>query len=183
MIKININRFGGRGATSSASVIKTTLYHGSPNKNIKNFDINLSGSNTMSSEYGIFLTDSEKFANDFSYQRIETNSMFVDKKGEQGKVYEVKINVKKPLDLSKEKDFDKLYEYASGLGKLDGKETFKKNMKNWQKIGNHQLMKGNLDLKKIAKSGKYDVVIAKLQVQGNEKEYIVFDSKKVKIKK
>lgn len=179
-MKLNIQQFGGRGANINNSVIKRTLYHGSPNVNIDNFDISFSGKNTLSGEYGIYFTDSKEFADDFSYERIETNSMFFDKKGAKGKIYEAKINVNKPLDLGKVKNFDSLYKYASDLGKLDGKEAFISNMKNWQRIGNHQLMKGNLDLKKIANSKKYDVVIAKLDVQRKGNEYIVFDNKKIK---
>lgn len=181
MLDLDIQRFGGRGASFSNSIIKRTLYHGSPNANIESFDISLSGLNTSSGEYGIYFTDSKQFADDFSYERIETDSMFFDKKGAKGRVYNAKINVNKPLDFAKVKDFKELYKYASPIGKLDGEEAFIQNMKRWQQIGNHQLMKGNIDLKKIAKSKKYDVVIAKLNVQGKEREYIVFDNKRVKM--
>ena len=179
-MKLNIQIFGGRGAVSSNSVIKKTLYHGSPNTNIDSFDISYSGQNTQSGEYGIYFTDSKEFADEFSYERIETNSMFFDRKGAKGKVYEAKINVNKPLDLAKVKDFDDLYNYASNLGKLDGKEAFISNMKRWQQIGNHQLMKGNLDLKKIASSKKYDVVIAKLDVQKKEMNILFLIIKKLR---
>ena len=156
-----------------------SLYHGSPNTDITEFDINKSGQNTMSAEYGIYFTDSEKSADDFSYERIETDSMFFDKKGKKGKVYEAYLNLEKPLDFRKlsKKEISDLYEYASHLGQLDGKETFIENMTKWQQIGNHQLMKGNLDLKKL--SNKYDGFIAKMDVKNNELEYVVFDPKQV----
>ena len=156
-----------------------SLYHGSPNVDITEFDINKSGQNTMSAEYGIYFTDSEKSADDFSYERIETDSMFFDKKGKKGKVYEAYLNLEKPLDFRKlsKQEISDLYEYASHLGQLDGKETFIENMTKWQQIGNHQLMKGNLDLKKL--SNKYDGFIAKMDVKNNELEYVVFDPKQV----
>lgn len=156
-----------------------SLYHGSPNVDITEFDINKSGQNTMSAEYGIYFTDSKKSADDFSYERIETDSMFFDKKGKKGKVYEAYLNLEKPLDFRKlsKQEISDLYEYASHLGQLDGKETFIENMTKWQQIGNHQLMKGNLDLKKL--SNKYDGFIAKMDVKNNELEYVVFNPKQV----
>lgn len=161
------------------------MYHGSPNENIQEFDIEKSGANTMSAEYGIFFTDSKTFADDFSYERIETDSMFFDKRGKKGKVYEAYLNIEKPLDFGKinDNEIKDLYKYASNIGKIDGEETFVNNMKNWQKIGNHQLMKGNLNLKSIANNSDYDGIIAKLEVQKDDKEYVVFKKKQIKLLK
>lgn len=159
------------------------VYHGTPNtSNFTVFDTNKSGFNTMNGEYGIYFTDSKKFADDFSYERIETDSMFFDKKGEKGKVYTNYLNITNPLDFSQltEDDINNLYKYASEIGKIDGKEQFIENMLNWQQIGNHQLMKGNLNLKEIAENSSYDGVKAKLDVKGNENEYIVFNSNQIK---
>lgn len=158
------------------------VYHGTPNPGFTIFETNRSGENTNSAEYGLFFTDSEKFADDFSYERIETDSMFFDKKGEKGDIYKAYLNAENVLDFSQlsEQEISNLYDYASYIGQLDGKEKFISNMKNWQEIGNHQLMKGNLDLEKIANESIYDGIKAKLNVKGNEHEYIVFDSNQVK---
>lgn len=159
------------------------VYHGTPSQdNFAVFDPNRAGENTLSGEYGLYFTDSKEFADDFSYERLESDSMFFDIKGEKGNVYTNYLNVTNPLDFAKltKEDISNLYDYASDLGKLDGKERFVENMLKWQQIGNHQLMKGNLDLKAIADNSNYDGIKAKLNVQGNENEYIVFNSNQVK---
>lgn len=159
------------------------VYHGTPSQGkFTVFDPNRAGENTSSGEYGLYFTDSKEFADDFSYERLESGSMFFDIKGEKGNVYTNYLNVTNPLDFAKltKKDISNLYDYASDIGKLDGKQQFIDNMLKWQQIGNHQLMKGNLDLKAIADNSNYDGIKAKLNVQGNENEYIVFNSNQVK---
>ena len=158
------------------------VYHGTPNVGFTVFDTNKSSSNTQSGEYGIFFTDSKDFADDFSYERIPTDSMFFDQKGKKGNIYTAYLNAKNVLDFANlnEQEINELYNYASEIGKIDGKEKFVENMKKWQQIGNHQLMKGNLNLKEIADNSNYDGIKAKLNVQGNENEYIVFNSNQVK---
>ena len=158
------------------------VYHGTPNPGFTIFDTNKSGQNTSSGEYGLYFTDSKDFADEFSYERLETDSMFFDQKGKKGEVYPVYLNAKNVLDFANltEQEINDLYEYASNIGQLDGKEKFVENMLKWQQIGNHQLMKGNLDLKAIADNSNYDGIKAKLNVQGNENEYIVFNSNQIK---
>lgn len=158
------------------------VYHGTPNPGFTIFDTNKAGQNTSSGEYGLYFTDSKQFADDFSYERLETDSMFYDKKGKKGDVYPVYLNATNVLDFANltEQQISDLYNYASNLGKIDGKEKFVENMLKWQQIGNHQLMKGNLDLKAIANNSDYDGIKAKLNVQGNENEYIVFNSNQIK---
>ena len=158
------------------------VYHGTPTPEFTIFDISKAGKNTSSGDYGIFFTDSKDFADEFSYERIETNSMFFDKKGKKGRVYSAYLNAKNVLDFANlnQEQIENLYNYASGLGKIDGKEKFVQNMLKWQQIGNHQLMKVSLDLKAIANNSEYDGIKAKLNVQGNENEYIVFNSNQIK---
>ena len=158
------------------------VYHGTPTPGFTIFDIDRAGANTSSSERGLFFTDSRKFADDFSYERLESGSMFYDIKGKKGDVYPVYLNSTNMLDFANlsEQEINDLYDYASFMGQLDGKEKFVKNMLEWQSIGNHQLMKLNLDLRKIADNSNYDGVKAKLNVQGNENEYIVFNSNQIK---
>ena len=50
---------------------KGTLYHGSPNTDIKEFDMKRAGQNTSSGEKLLFFTDSKQMADDFSYERLE----------------------------------------------------------------------------------------------------------------
>lgn len=161
-----------------------TFYHGSPNKNITEFDINQAGKNTSSGERALYFTDSPEVANEFSYERLPSDSMFVDNRGAKGRVYPVNLAMDNPLDLSNlsDKQIEELWQYASPLGKLDGKEKFIKNMKAFRDYGNDQLIKTNLDLGKLANS-QYDGFTARMYPnQDNQaREYAVFDNSKVKM--
>ena len=161
-----------------------TFYHGSPNKNITEFDINQAGKNTSSGEHALYFTDSPEVADEFSYERLPSDSMFVDNRGAKGRVYPVNLAMDNPLDLSNlsDKQIEELWQYASPLGKLDGKEKFIKNMKAFRDYGNDQLIKTNLDLDKLANS-PYDGFTARMYPnQDNQaREYAVFDNSKVKM--
>ena len=161
-----------------------TFYHGSPNKNITEFDINQAGKNTSSGEHALYFTDSPEVADEFSYERLPSDSMFVNNRGAKGRVYPVNLAMDNPLDLSNlsDKQIEELWQYASPLGKLDGKEKFIKNMKAFRDYGNDQLIKTNLDLDKLAGS-QYDGFTARMYPnQGNQaREYAVFDNSKVKM--
>ena len=161
-----------------------TFYHGSPNKNITEFDINQAGKNTSSGEHALYFTDSPEVADEFSYERLPSDSMFVDNRGAKGRVYPVNLAMDNPLDLSNlsDKQIEELWQYASPLGKLDGKEKFIKNMKAFRDYGNDQLIKTNLDLDKLANS-QYDGFTARMYPnQDNQaREYAVFDNSKVKM--
>lgn len=161
-----------------------TFYHGSPNKNITEFDINQAGKNTSSGEHALYFTDSPEVADEFSYERLPSDSMFVDNRGAKGRVYPVNLAMDNPLDLSNlsDKQIEELWQYASPLGKLDGKEKFIKNMKAFRDYGNDQLIKTNLDLDKLANS-PYDGFTARMYPnQANQaREYAVFDNSKVKM--
>lgn len=161
-----------------------TFYHGSPNKNITEFDINQAGKNTSSGEHALYFTDSPEVADEFSYERLPSDSMFVNNRGAKGRVYPVNLAMDNPLDLSNlsDKQIEELWQYASPLGKLDGKEKFIKNMKAFRDYGNDQLIKTNLDLDKLANS-QYDGFTARMYPnQDNQaREYAVFDNSKVKM--
>ena len=161
-----------------------TFYHGSPNKNITEFDINQAGKNTSSGEHALYFTDSPEVADEFSYERLPSDSMFVDNRGAKGRVYPVNLAMDNPLDLSNlsDKQIEELWQYASPLGKLDGKEKFIKNMKAFRDYGNDQLIKTNLDLDKLANS-PYDGFTARMYPnQDNQaREYAVFDNSKIKM--
>ena len=159
------------------------LFHGSPNVDIDEFDMGRAGQNTSSAEKAFFFTDDKKWADDFSYERIPTESLFVELKGKKGRIYEGYLNMKNPLDLStmSDKQISDLYTYASNMGTLDGKEKFIERIKNWQKIGNDQLIKGYIDLRRF-KDSKYDGIIAKMEVGKDAKEFIVFDSSQFKLR-
>ena len=90
---------GGRGASSGANTYH--LYHGSPNANIDSFDIAKAGTNTSTGEKLIFFTNSKDFADDFSYERIDTGSLLFNQKGQKGRVYEADVEIKNPLNLTK----------------------------------------------------------------------------------
>lgn len=159
------------------------LFHGSPSEDIEEFDEGKAGSNTRSGEKAFFFTDSKNWADEFSYERIPTDSLFFEDRGKKGKIYEGYLNIKNPLDLGKmsEKQISDMYEYASELGKLDGKDKFVQRIKKWQRIGNDQLIKVQINLEKFKKSN-YDGMIARMEVGSDSKEYIVFDSSQFKLK-
>ncbi|MDD7755325.1 MAG: hypothetical protein PUJ51_12595 [Clostridiales bacterium] len=160
-----------------------TVYRGEPTKGKTEYIAKKGGGNKENNEYGIYFTNSKDFAKDFAFERIQDpNDIFFVKKGKEGELKESYLNITNPLNLGtiSREEISNLYDYASDIGKLDGKETFINNMLNWQRIGNHQLMKMNLDMKKIADNTTYDGLIAKLNVQGDEIEYAVFNSNQIK---
>lgn len=162
-----------------------TFYHGSPNKNITEFDVNQAGKNTSSGEHALYFTDSPQVADDFSYERLPGDSMFIENKGAKGRVYPVNLEMNNPLDLDDLTDAQirELWEYASPLGQLDGQEKFIRNLTDWRdNAHNAQLTKGYLDLDKLRDS-QYDGFMARMYPnQDNQaREYAVFDNSKVKM--
>ena len=162
-----------------------TFYHGSPNANITEFDINQAGKNTSSGERALYFTDSPEVADDFSYERLPSDSMFVDNRGAKGRVYPVNLEMNNPLDLDNLTDAQirELWEYASPLGQLDGQEKFIKNLTEFRDAAhNGQLTKTLLDLDKL-KNSPYDGFTARMYPnQDNQaREYAVFDNSKVKM--
>lgn len=161
-----------------------TFYHGSPNKYIQAFDESKAGTNVGTDYAGIFFTDNKDFAEEFSYERQNANSMFFNKKGEKGKVYEAELDIKKPLDLNNltnemKKDIKEKYLVNNGLG---NEENFK--MFNfWLDRGNIQGAKALIDFKKVANDNKYDGYIADLgdKYKGSN-EYVIFKGSQAKLK-
>lgn len=161
-----------------------TFYHGSPNKNITEFDINQAGKNTRSGERALYFTDSPEVADEFSYERIPTDDLFVENRGAKGRVYPVNLEMNNPLDLDNLTDaqIDELWPYASYMGSWQGKDVFTRDLKNWRDVNNAQLIKGYLDMDKLAGS-PYDGFMARMYPnQDNQaREYAVFDNSKVKM--
>ena len=166
--------------SQSSKGFKGTLYHGSPNTDIKEFDMKRAGQNTSSGEKLLFFTDSKQMADDFSYERLEGSSKYFQQRGKKGRVYEVDVEMKNPLDLRKlsDKDIDNILKLDDEgiLTRDDIKEFASKN---------HQLLKAGLTLTADSlKSLGYDGLIANTGKAGhNSIEYAVVDSKQAKIKK
>ena len=142
-----IEREKERNNEQATKGFKGTLYHGSPAKDIEEFDMSLAGKNTSS--------------------------------GEKGRVYEVDVEIKNPLDFRNLSDKD-----IDNLLKLDMDGLLTKDIV--QSLStNHQLLKASLDLRaeSLIKLG-YDGFIANTGKAGhNSLEYAVVDSKQAKIKK
>ena len=160
-------------------------YHGSPETNLTEFDLSKAGKNTMSGERAIYFTDSAPTAEEFAYERIPTDSIFVNNKGKKGKVYRTNLDIKNTLDLDNLTDAQiaELWDYASPLGRLNGRDDFIKQMKYWRdEAKNPQLIKGNLDLGALAKSD-YDSFSATMYPNSDNtaKEYGIFDPTKATI--
>ena len=162
--------------------VAKTFYHGSPSMDITDFDINMAGRNTRSGERAIWFTDDYPTAEEFSYERIPGDTLFADKRGAKGKVYERSLGLENPLDLSNlsDKQIEELYKYADSRMAFDGKENFIRRMKEFRDAGNDQLMKSQLDMKKLSNS-EYDGIVAKMYPGENEvREIGVFDPRKIK---
>ena len=167
---------GSRGAGSGRVKAKTyALFHGSSKTDIEAFDIAHAGTNTSTGEHFLFFTDSREQADEFSYERIATNSMFVDQRGAKGRVYEVDVTMNKPLDLTNPSKAD-----IKNLIKLSDGELDESTIKRLSK-GNNQLLKAYIDLDKITQYG-YDGFIAKMNKKG-DKEYAVVNNDQAKIRK
>ena len=163
-------------AKSAGGTVKTyALFHGSPRTDIQDFDIEKAGTNTSTGEKFLFFTDSRDAADEFSYERQSTGSMFIDRKGAKGKVYEVDVTMKRPLDFSNPSNQD-----IKNLVKLSGGELTPERIKKFSK-GNNQLLKAYVDLDKLSQFG-YDGFIAKMDKQGH-KEYAVLSGKQAKIRR
>ena len=162
--------------------VAKTFYHGSPSMDITDFDINMAGKNTRSGERAIWFTDDYPTAEEFSYERIPGDTLFADKRGAKGKVYERNLGLENPLDLSNlsDKQIEELYKYADSRMAFDGKENFIRRMKEFRDAGNDQLIKSQLDMKKLSNS-EYDGIVAKMYPGENEvREIGVFDTRKIK---
>ena len=164
-----------------------TYYHGSPETDITEFDINRAGKNTRSGEKAIYFTDTPEAAEEFAYERIPTDSIFVDKVGKRGGVYEANLDMRNTLDLDNLTDAQirELWNYASPLGQLDGQEAFVQRLTDWRdKYHNPQLTKGYIDLEALRNS-PYDSFSATMypNTDNKAKEYAIFDATKAKITK
>ena len=164
----------GNGASMNARTY--ALFHGSPQNDIEEFDIEKAGTNTSTGENFLFFTDSEQMADEFSYERLSSSvSSFINQKGKKGSVYEVDVTMSKPLDLTNASK-----EYLKNLIKLSDGELTESMVKKYS-TGNNQILKEYIDLNRITEFG-YDGFIAKMNRQGN-KEYAVVSNKQVVIKK
>lgn len=164
---------GNRGGQNSKRISKI-LYHGSPDTNITQFDDNHMSSNVSSGEKFIYFTDDLQFADDFSYERLETNSMFFNKKGAKGSIYQAKITMNKPLDFTNLSAID-----MKNIMKMAKKEGVDEDTINRVlNIGNHRLLKVLIGINNIKDYG-YDGYIAKTSVNGNALEYAVASSRQI----
>lgn len=163
---------------STAKGFKGTLYHGSPETDIEEFDMDRAGSNTSSGEKLIYFTDSKQLAEDFSYERLEGSSKYFQRRGKKGRVYEVDVEMKNPLDLRNLSDKD-----IDNILNLDVDGILTKDMVKMYAQKNHQLLKSGLELTaESLKSLGYDGLIANTGKAGhNSLEYAVVDSKQAKI--
>ena len=185
---LTYNRLGGKPKTVADLMNEPkTYYHGSPETDITEFDINRAGKNTRSGEKAIYFTDTPEAAEEFAYERIPTDSIFMDKVGKRGGVYEANLDMRNTLDLDNLTDAQirELWNYASPLGQLDGQEAFVQRLTDWRdKYHNPQLTKGYIDLEAL-KNSPYDSFSATMypNTDNKAKEYAIFDASKAKITK
>lgn len=174
-----IQRAKDAHAAETGKGFKGTLYHGSPATDIEEFDMSRAGANTSSGEKLLFFTDSKQLAEDFSYERLEGSTKYFQRRGEKGRVYEVDVEIKNPLDFRNlsEKDIENILKLDIE-GVLTREDVISLS-------SNHQLLKTNLDLRaeSLKKLG-YDGLIANTGKAGHYAlEYAVVDSNQAKIRK
>lgn len=169
----SLGRFTTSGGGASFS---GTLLHGSPNKGIKEFDINRAGSNTGSGEKLLFFTNDKQMADDFSYERLPGSSKFMNVKGKKGEVYRTKVKMKNPLDFRNLSDDD-----IKAIKELDADGILTdSNIKMMAGMKNHGSLKAALDLRpETLKRLGYDGIIA--NTDNGKTEFAVIDSKQTKI--
>jgi hypothetical protein len=169
----SLGRFTTSGGGASFS---GTLLHGSPNKGIKEFDINRAGSNTGSGEKLLFFTNDKQMADDFSYERLPGSTKFMNVRGKKGEVYRTKVRMKKPLDFRNLSDDD-----IKAIKELDADGILTdKDIKMMAGMKNHGSLKAGLDLRPetLSRLG-YDGIIA--NTDNGKTEFAVVDSKQTKI--
>lgn len=173
-----IEREKAKAGAESGTGFKGTLYHGSPSTDIEEFDMKRAGQNTSSGEKLLFFTDSKQMADDFSYERLDGSSKFFQQRGKKGRVYEVDVEMKNPLDFRKLSDKD-----IDNILKLDEEGLLTKQEVKRYAESNHQLLKVGLTLTSDSlKELGYDGLIANTGKAGhNSLEYAVVDSKQAKI--
>lgn len=173
-----IEREKAKAEAETGKGFKGTLYHGSPNTDIEEFDMSRAGQNTSSGEKLLFFTDSKQMTDDFSYERLEGSSKFFQQRGEKGRVYEVDVEMKNPLDFRNLSDKD-----IDNILKLDEEGLLTKQEVQRYAQSNHQLLKAGLLLTSDSlKELGYDGLIANTGKAGhNSLEYAVVDSKQAKI--
>lgn len=162
---------------SSGRTTKTyALFHGSPSTDIEQFDVSRAGKSTSSGERLLFFTDSRDVADEFSYERLKTDSMFIDKKGKKGRVYEVDVSMQNPLDLTNLSSRDIRNLIRLSYGELTEDMVRRLSAKN------NQLLKTYVDLDKLADYG-YDGIIARMYTNSDAREFGVINSDQVRIRR
>ena len=155
------------------------LFHGSPNKDIKQFSTQYKGLQSGVAEDVIYFTNSEEIADEFSAIKVPSpNSRFVLlDTGKRGKVYEVYMDMKNPLDMRNLTEKDKEFiaqSYAKTRGEdIETGRWFVKNNKN------HQQLKIAFSAKDVQEAG-YDGVIQEMYMGSGQYEYGVFDPNQIK---
>ncbi len=175
---IDSNQIKNINTQNRTSKINDLVYHGSPISNLTMLDIAKSGSNTQSEKGVVYFTNDKNFAEDFSYERIPTESSLVDKKGKKGKVYEANINLNNPLDLTNLTD-----KMIDDLVKMDLNKIYTRDrVVEYSKAMNGQLLKTaiNYDRQDLKKYG-YDGIIAWADKKKGVKEYGVLDNNQIKL--
>ena len=155
------------------------LYHGSLNPNIVEFSPEFAGQATGVPERIMYFTNDFKTADEFSNERIPTQSMFFDQKsGRKGEVYQVYIDMKNPFDFRNltQKEIDLLTDLVSqqfGIVDSAGRQWIESIKEN------HQIGKTVLDNEILEQNG-YDGIIAEMYLGTGIFEYGVLSPEQIK---
>lgn len=156
------------------------LYHGSLNTDIQSFSKEFYGKKTGVPDKYIFFTNDFSTANNFSKEYAQASSKFIQTPtGKEGKVYNVYLDMRNPLDLRNlsAKDIQFITEaYAESYGEtlVEAKESMKR-----MNFNNHQMVKIAFTGDQVREAG-YDGLIAEMYPGTGIYEYGVFNGDQIK---
>ena len=172
------------------------FYHGSPNNDFKEFDINRAGQTTgIYTERALFFTNDYATADEFTYNRLNTSASMAKKVGQKGEVRKFKLFAEKPLDLSNltKKDIANIVkiiranESLSLPASMTDAEIRKKYVDVYINNGNLQGLKFYLNVDALPQYG-YDALVLPMYARVQAKrdpsksgvlEYAVFSNEQV----
>lgn len=154
------------------------LFHGSPNKDIKQFTTQFKGKRSGVAENLMYFTNDVKVAEHFS-KEVTNQGLIMEtyKTGEIGRVYEVYMDMKKPFDFRNLNEQE--LEFLAEMGAKSYNEDIELIKFQMSKTTNHQTLKLLVDNEMLKEAG-YDGLIAEMYQRPDELEYGVFDSNQIK---
>ena len=171
---------GGRGSSSTTGKATTyKLYYGSTDTNIENLDVAAYGLVVDTGQPLLFFSESRSEADELSHERLPGPHPMVYQMGKKGRVYEVDVTMRRPLDFRSLSAKDK-----ENLMKLDPEGDLDEAMIDRLASRNHSLLKSYVRLyPETLKQLGYDGVILYSDNKAKTLEYAVVSNDQVRIRR